>query len=214
MPRCSHALPLPASPSNTLGAVNEALITELQRTSAAKVDKGFEHLLHALLGISCARFIRCTLVDCTRAERAVTLMSATAGLCMIGSKADTEWAVQSEHVIRPGRKLCFEYLPMSCGVPIAQAAATLLLCAQHRWLLWLDLSHGPVTDNGVMPRHQRKVLLAMLDGMTEKQIAIALGLSVNTTHQYVRLLYRRYGVRNRSSLISMWLNPPHSTLAP
>jgi DNA-binding CsgD family transcriptional regulator len=74
-----------------------------------------------------------------------------------------------------------------------------------RWLNWLALSHGPWHPEGALPVRLRQVLLLLATHRLEKQIASALGLSENTTHQYVTAVYRRFGVRNRPSLLAMWL---------
>ena len=49
------------------------------------------------------------------------------------------------------------------------------------------------------------MLLLLLTGLSEKQIAAELNLSTNTAHQYVTSLYRRFGARNRPSLTAQWL---------
>ena len=87
----------------------------------------------------------------------------------------------------------------------ARATLELALAGLSRWLNWLSLSHGPVLASGPLPPHQRKVLLLLLTGLSEKQIASELNLSTNTAHQYVTALYRRFGARNRPSLTAKWL---------
>jgi DNA-binding CsgD family transcriptional regulator len=49
------------------------------------------------------------------------------------------------------------------------------------------------------------VLLALLDGHTEKQIAQTLDQSPNTTHFHVKSIYAKFGVRNRATLSALWL---------
>ena len=46
----------------------------------------------------------------------------------------------------------------------------------------------------------------LLTEATEKQIAVQLGLAVSTTHQHVVTLFRKFGVRNRAGLMSLWLS--------
>jgi DNA-binding CsgD family transcriptional regulator len=46
----------------------------------------------------------------------------------------------------------------------------------------------------------RETLGQMLIGSSEKEIADALTLSPNTVHQYVKAIYRRFGVRSRAEL--------------
>ena len=48
----------------------------------------------------------------------------------------------------------------------------------------------------------RQTLLCLVEGDSEKQIGSRLGLSVATVHQYVTLLYRRFGVHSRAQLLA------------
>lgn len=53
--------------------------------------------------------------------------------------------------------------------------------------------------------YERKVLQLLLTEATEKQIAERLGLAVSTTHSYVTSIFRKFGVRGRAGLMSLWL---------
>lgn len=194
--------------SNTGWSVNEALIAELQRCGAANVDKGIQQLLQTLLGVTHAKHTCCHLVNCGTAPTPITLMTVTAGLQAVDHEGNAGcMVVPFNYDIRPGRQLQFEFTPMAVNRPVHLEAASFLLSTQHRWLVWLDLSHGLESEHGPIPQQQRKVLLSLLQGKSEKQVAAELGLNINTTHLYVKQLYRRFGVRNRASLMSLWLNP-------
>ncbi len=52
-----------------------------------------------------------------------------------------------------------------------------------------------------LPARLRKTLDCLLSGDSEKQAALALGLSKATVHEYVGLLYRHFGVNSRSELM-------------
>ena len=41
---------------------------------------------------------------------------------------------------------------------------------------------------------------------TEKGIARQIGLAESTTHQHVVAIFRKYGVKSRAGLMSLWLN--------
>lgn len=56
-----------------------------------------------------------------------------------------------------------------------------------------------------LPQRQHQVLLALLEGCSEKEVAAQLGISRHTVHIYVKALYRRYGVCSRSELMSRWV---------
>jgi DNA-binding CsgD family transcriptional regulator len=42
----------------------------------------------------------------------------------------------------------------------------------------------------------------LLEGDSEKQVALRMGLSPTTVHQYVTMLYRRFGVQSRAELLA------------
>jgi DNA-binding CsgD family transcriptional regulator len=67
------------------------------------------------------------------------------------------------------------------------------------------LSHGLLIANAPLTSAERKVLLELLDGHTEKQIAQKLDQSPNTTHFHVKSIYAKFSVRNRSTLSALWL---------
>jgi DNA-binding NarL/FixJ family response regulator len=48
----------------------------------------------------------------------------------------------------------------------------------------------------------RQTLACLIEGDSEKQAAARLGLSPTTMHQYVTMLYRRFGVRSRGQLLA------------
>jgi DNA-binding CsgD family transcriptional regulator len=48
----------------------------------------------------------------------------------------------------------------------------------------------------------RQTLDCLLEGDSEKQVAARLGLSTATVHQYVTVLYRRFGVQSRAQLVA------------
>jgi PAS domain S-box-containing protein len=57
----------------------------------------------------------------------------------------------------------------------------------------------------VLAPYERKVLELLLTEATEKQIAERLGLAASTTHSYITGIFRKYGVRGRAGLMSLWL---------
>jgi len=67
------------------------------------------------------------------------------------------------------------------------------------------LSHGLLIANSPLTATERRVLLEMLDGHMEKQIAQRLDQSPNTTHFHIKSIYAKFGVGNRSALAALWL---------
>jgi DNA-binding CsgD family transcriptional regulator len=51
----------------------------------------------------------------------------------------------------------------------------------------------------------RGVLAGLLEGDSEQQLAIRLGLTRDTTHQYVKAVYRRFDVNSRAELMARWI---------
>jgi DNA-binding CsgD family transcriptional regulator len=56
-------------------------------------------------------------------------------------------------------------------------------------------------------RRHKETLDCLLTGATEKEIAVQLGLSVHTVHQYVKAIYRRFRVTSRAQLMASRLRP-------
>lgn len=56
-----------------------------------------------------------------------------------------------------------------------------------------------------LPPRARQVLLCILEGDGDKQIAARLGISVYTVNQYVKLIFRHFGVRSRAELMARWI---------
>ena len=63
---------------------------------------------------------------------------------------------------------------------------------------------SPRPRPSLSPR-ERDTLEALLTGASEKQIALALGISCHTVHQYVKRIYRAFGVRSRAELMASLL---------
>ena len=51
----------------------------------------------------------------------------------------------------------------------------------------------------------RRTLDLLLSGNSEKETAKRLGLSHHTVHEYVKDLYRHFGVRTRAELMARWI---------
>jgi DNA-binding NarL/FixJ family response regulator len=56
-----------------------------------------------------------------------------------------------------------------------------------------------------LTRRQRQVLSCLLEGDSEKQVALRLELAPHTVHDYVKAVYRHYGVRSRGELLARWI---------
>lgn len=81
--------------------------------------------------------------------------------------------------------------------------------AAMRGLKWyfrqLLLSHGLCLAKAPLTPLECDVLQGLLGGGTESQIAGQIGHSAHTTHEYVKRIYRKFGVTNRPALTALWL---------
>jgi DNA-binding CsgD family transcriptional regulator len=73
----------------------------------------------------------------------------------------------------------------------------------ERWVR----AHGFYPDQTPLTPREREILGLLLGSGSEKEIALKLGLSAGTTHQYVVALYRKMGVRRRYQLFTHGLSP-------
>lgn len=73
----------------------------------------------------------------------------------------------------------------------------------HRRLM---LAHGLLIASSPLTPAERRVVAELLTEATEKEIARRLDLAPSTVHQYVTGLYRKFGVKGRAGLMSLWLN--------
>ena len=82
----------------------------------------------------------------------------------------------------------------------------------RRWMTLLNLELarllgsrlariGEPTVTDLSPR-QRDVLICLMEGDSEKQVAQRLNLSQHTVHDYVKVLHTRFGVRSRGELLA------------
>lgn len=76
----------------------------------------------------------------------------------------------------------------------------------HRQLM---LTSGPLIAKTPLTLTERKVLRLLLTKASEKVIADQLGLAASTTHQHVVSLFRKFSVRSRAELMSLWLSHPY-----
>jgi DNA-binding CsgD family transcriptional regulator len=82
-----------------------------------------------------------------------------------------------------------------------------LLAILHDQLAWLlSGPRSPAEGVHLSPR-QRETLEQLLAGRSIKEAADALRLSINTVAEYVEGVYRAFGVRSRSELLSRFIEP-------
>jgi DNA-binding CsgD family transcriptional regulator len=181
---------------------------EIQDLSAHEVDAGLLHLLQRLSHVLGADGIRWELLASSQPGSTVCVASQVFWNLQQPSTELTGPELSLTLPMRGGMRMHFHLMRTQGADAFTEAhraTLELALAGLSRWLNWLTLSHGPTLATGPLPPHQRKVLLLLLTGLSEKQIAAELNLSTNTAHQYVTSLYRRFGARNRPSLTAQWL---------
>lgn len=101
----------------------------------------------------------------------------------LGTDVHLSWSAQwsVEHRLRIG---------------VARNVTALRVLEERNHLVQLKESLAP---------HECRVLNLLLTEAAEKQIAEQLGLAISTTHSYVTNIYRKFGVRGRAGLMSLWL---------
>lgn len=72
----------------------------------------------------------------------------------------------------------------------------------HRQIL---LAHGLVGAGSPLSPKERHLLALLLTDKSEKLIAADLGVTPATAHTYIRGVLRKFGVKGRGGLISLWL---------
>jgi len=73
----------------------------------------------------------------------------------------------------------------------------------HRRMM---LSQGLLIASSPLTATEQRVLTLLLTEVNEKEIAGQLDLAASTVHQYVIGIYRKFGVRSRTGLMTLWLN--------
>ncbi len=193
-----------------------ALWRDVQDLPAHEVDAGLTLLLQRLCELLSADGVRWQLLGSPRPGKSMCVSERCLGElpdpqqpAPVNSWEQAGHELATTLPVRPGLRMHFMLVRAAGQGAFSEgdrATLDLALTGMGRWLNWLALSHGPAASTDPLPPHQRKVLLLLLTGLSEKQIASELNLSTNTAHQYVTALYRRFKVRNRPSLTAQWLS--------
>jgi DNA-binding CsgD family transcriptional regulator len=91
--------------------------------------------------------------------------------------------------------------------PFSDEECHLIHLVHEQWS-WLCRDRKRVkVPPGLRPR-ERETLQLLLQGMSEKEAADRMAVSPHTLHQYVKTLYRAYGVSSRAQLLAVCLGKP------
>jgi len=118
-----------------------------------------------------------------------------------------------------------DYIISICRIPGTRRSSSLWLhratgaapFGRREWYL-LDVAHrefarhigGPIASTlqptpASLTKRQREALEMLLAGLTEKQAAAGMGISVPTVHEYVQAIYKHFGVHSRGELAAHFL---------
>jgi DNA-binding CsgD family transcriptional regulator len=89
-------------------------------------------------------------------------------------------------------------------VALASLALRGIKWLHRRWML----DHGLLVASQPLSPAERRVLGELLSEAREAEIARRLELSPATVHEYVKSVFRKFGVSSRPGLMSLWLNRP------
>jgi DNA-binding NarL/FixJ family response regulator len=70
------------------------------------------------------------------------------------------------------------------------------------WLLSTPAYHSTLSEPGTLSRREREVLISILNGLTNKEIASELHISERTVKFHVSRLFQKFGAQRRSDLIA------------
>lgn len=81
---------------------------------------------------------------------------------------------------------------------------------------WLYEPPQPVASElaGDLPPRLHDVLVLLVRGLAEKQVAAELQISQNTVHDYVKALHRRFGVNSRAELLARFIALADGSVCP
>ena len=72
------------------------------------------------------------------------------------------------------------------------------------WPYTPEVDYTDPRIDALQPR-LKKVMRHLLEGDSEKQVALKLGLSPHSVHQYVKQLYAQLEVNSRGELLAQWV---------
>lgn len=171
------------------------------------MDAGLSHLLMRLGTLLGVQRVECAFMNRCESGQQRTRVWRSWTQAGNGHQAFDQTLIQAAHLSDAAQAVFYLKRTESSPEfdPHVHAWLSCALAALSRWLQWLALSHGVVGSGEPLSTQQRKVLLSLLSGLTEKQVANQLRLNIHTVHNTIIGLYRRFGVRNRSSLTALWL---------
>jgi DNA-binding CsgD family transcriptional regulator len=109
----------------------------------------------------------------------------------------------AHHLIEPGRMRWFFVNRALGDQPFRERDCRLIALLNVEMARLLGTRLARIGEAGVtdLPRRLREVLICLMRGDAEKQVALRLGVSPNTVHAYIKQLHQRFGVVSRGELL-------------
>jgi DNA-binding CsgD family transcriptional regulator len=63
-----------------------------------------------------------------------------------------------------------------------------------------------IPNNQNLTAKERELIHLTLDGMTNKEIAVQMGITENTVKTHLKHIYAKTGILNKNQLLAMFLN--------
>lgn len=98
-------------------------------------------------------------------------------------------------------------------IPPVVAATLAILAEEVAPLIGVRLALADQTSMHGLTARQRQTLELLLDGLSEKQVARAMGVKLSTVHSYVVELHRHFDVSSRGELMSYFVKRTPKPLA-
>ena len=93
------------------------------------------------------------------------------------------------------------------GVDAAQRKRRLL--AELCKVVGAQVSGSVISDAVELSPRMRQTLQFLIEGDSERQVALKLKISQHTVHVYVKQLYKRFGASSRGELLAKFIRRPN-----
>lgn len=116
---------------------------------------------------------------------------------------DCDDYIKSMEPVLLGGRLLLHSITLYRGLrelPFGERERTLVQVLHEQLAVDWQSAHRLPAQLGALSPRLRQTCALLMRGLSEKEVAAELALSTHTVHQYVKELYRRFGVRSRGEL--------------
>lgn len=124
----------------------------------------------------------------------------------VRSRLGIDHAIYSHLTLPEGTRILITFHRPRGDRPFRERDAKLIeLFYEAAWRAFRWNTPGSIRPQRDLPQRLRPVLDGLLAGEAPKRIAYRTGLSLHTVYEYVKQLYRHYGVTSRGELLSRFV---------